>query len=74
MAPVVDGLIPEYEGTVAIRKYDVDTSDAGLALANEYGIQYVPTFVFVSSTGEHVDTIIGEVSEDALKSALDDLE
>lgn len=74
MAPVVDGLIPEYEGKVAIRKYDVETSDEGLALADEYGIQFVPSFVFVTSTGEHVDTIIGEVSESTLKSALDDLE
>lgn len=74
MAPVVDGLIPEYEDSVAIRKYDVDASAEGLELANEYGIQYVPSFVFVSSSGEHVDTIIGEVSESALTSALDDLE
>ena len=74
MAPVVDGLIPEYEGTVAIRKYNVEESDEGAALANEYGIQYVPSFVFVSSAGEHVDTIIGEVSESTLTGALDDLE
>jgi len=74
MAPVVNGLIPKYEGTVAIRTYDVESSTAGIELANEYGIQYVPSFVFVSSTGEHVDTIIGEVSEGTLKSALDALE
>ncbi|MDO8847609.1 MAG: thioredoxin family protein [Coriobacteriia bacterium] len=74
MAPVVNGLIPEYEGTVAIRMYNVDTSDEGAALANEYGIQFVPSFVFVSSSGEHMDTIIGEVSESALMGALDDLE
>jgi len=74
MAPVVDGLIPKYEGKVAIRKYDVGSSDAGVKLADEYGIQFVPSFVFVTSTGEHVDTIIGEVSESTLTSALDDLE
>ncbi len=74
MAPVVDGLIPEYEGTVAIRKYNVDESDEGAALANEYGIQFVPSFVFVSSSGEHIDTIIGEASEGTLTGALDDLE
>lgn len=73
MAPVVNGLIPEYEGTVAIRKYDVGVSDAGMALADEYGIQYVPSFVFVNSEDECVDTIIGEVSEETLRSALDDL-
>lgn len=74
MAPIVDGLIPEYEDTVAIRKYNVEQSDEGAALAEEYGVQFVPTFVFVNSDGENVDTIIGEVSEETLTQALDDLE
>lgn len=73
MAPIVDGLIGEYEGSVAIRKYNVETSDEGALLANEYEIQFVPTFVFVNGDGEVVDTIIGEVSEATLKKALDDL-
>ena len=74
MAPVVDGLIPEYEGTVAIRKYNVEKSAEGAALADDFGVQFVPTFVFVNSRGEDVDMIIGEVSESTLKKALDDLE
>lgn len=74
MAPVVDGLIPEYEGRVAIRKFDVESSEVGMALAEEYGIQYVPSFVFVSSSGEHIDTIIGEVPKSTLTDGLDSLE
>ena len=74
MAPIVDGLINEYADTVAIRKYNVETSDEGAALADSFGVQFVPTFVFVNSDGEAVDTIIGEVSESTLKQALDDLE
>ena len=74
MAPIVDGLIDEYKDTVAIRKYNVDASEEGAALADSFGVQFVPTFVFVNSKGEAVDTIIGEVSEDTLKQALDDLE
>jgi thiol:disulfide interchange protein len=75
MAPVVNGLVPEYESTVAIRMYDVggDSSDA-LTLSNQYNVEYVPTFVFVNAQGELVDTIIGEVSEGALRDALDRLE
>lgn len=74
MAPIVNGLIDEYEGKVAIRTYNVEESDVGNTLANEYGVQFVPTFVFVDSNGEYVDSIIGETSEETLKKALDDLE
>lgn len=73
MAPIVDGLIPEYEDSVAIRMYNVDTSDAGAALAEEYGCQFVPMFVFVNAEGEVVDQLIGEVSEKTLKASLDGL-
>lgn len=74
MAPIVNGLIEEYEGKVAIRVYNVESAGEGLDLANEYGVQYVPSFVFVDSEGEYVDMIIGEVSEEQLKDALDALE
>lgn len=73
MVPIVHGLVPDYEGSVAIRMYNPDTSDAAAALAEEYGVQFVPTFVFVNADGEAVDQLIGEVSEDTLRSCLDDL-
>lgn len=73
MAPIVSGLVGEYEGDVAIRMYNVDTSDEGAALAEEYGVQFVPTFIFVNAEGEDVDQLIGEVSEKTLKASLDDL-
>lgn len=74
MAPIVNGLIDEYEGRVAIRTYNVEKSDVGRALAEEYEVQFVPSFVFVDSEGEYVDMIIGETSEETLKKALDELE
>lgn len=73
MAPIVNGLIDEYEGRVAIRTYDVGVPGDGSDLANKYGIQYVPSFVFVDGNGEYVDMIIGETSEQTLRDALDDL-
>ncbi|MBN1193034.1 MAG: thioredoxin fold domain-containing protein [Coriobacteriia bacterium] len=73
MAPIVDGLIPDYEDEVAIRKYNVQESDEGAALAEMYGVQFVPTLVFVNSDGTVVDTIIGEVPESTLRKVLDDL-
>ncbi|MHB1136150.1 MAG: thioredoxin family protein [Coriobacteriia bacterium] len=74
MAPIVNGLKPQYEGKVAIRMYNVESSDAGMELAEEYGIQFVPSFVFVDGNGEYVNTIIGEISESGLKAELDKLE
>lgn len=74
MAPIVNGLIDEYEGRVAIRTYNVEESDVGRALADEYEVQFVPSFVFVDSEGEYVDMIIGETSKETLKKALNDLE
>jgi thiol-disulfide isomerase/thioredoxin len=74
MAPVVNGLKDDYDGSVAIRIYNVGTSSAGNALADKYGVQYVPTFVFVDSDGEYVDMIIGETSEATLRKALDSLD
>lgn len=73
MVPIVHGLVPEYEDSVAIRMYNPDTSDAAAALAEEYGVQFVPTFVFVNAEGEAVDQLIGEVSEETLRDCLDDL-
>lgn len=73
MAPIVNGLKPQYDGKVAIRMYNAE-NDAGNELAEEYGVQFVPTFVFVSSDGEVMNTLIGEVSENALKAELDKLE
>jgi thioredoxin-related protein len=73
MAPIVNGLKPQYEGEVAIRIYNAET-EAGAALAEEYGVQFVPTFVFVDSNGEVVNTLIGETTENTLKAELDKLE
>ncbi|MDY0340283.1 MAG: thioredoxin domain-containing protein [Coriobacteriia bacterium] len=74
MAPIVNGLKPQYEDTVAIRMYNVETSEVGNQLAQQYGVQFVPTFVFVNSDGSLANTVIGETSEDGLKTELDRLE
>ncbi|MEA5074819.1 MAG: thioredoxin domain-containing protein [Coriobacteriia bacterium] len=72
MAPIVNGLKPQYEDDVAIRIYNAETETGG-ALAEEYGVQFVPTFVFVDASGVVVNTIIGETTENTLKAELDRL-
>lgn len=73
MAPIVNGLAPKYEDRVAIRMYNLEQSQVGNALAEKFGVKYVPTFVFVDAEGNVVDMIIGETSEAQLKQALDRL-
>jgi thioredoxin 1 len=73
VAPVVDRLTTEYEGKVEILRMNVETDDDAAALASEMRVQYVPTFVLLNSDGTTADTLIGELSESALKTALDSL-
>lgn len=73
MAPVVDRLKTQYEGKVEFRLYNVEKDAEGARLANEFGAQFVPTFVLVNSDGSRADTIVGSVSEEQLRKALDAL-
>lgn len=73
MAPIVDGLKAKYDGKVAIIRYNVETDDRAMELADQYAVQYVPTFVFLDEYGKVKDTVIGEVPEKTLKGKLDDL-
>jgi thioredoxin-related protein len=73
MAPVVDGIRSEYEQDIAFRVYNVEKSEQGAELAEEYAVEYVPTFVFVDAKGTVVNTLVGAVEEDALRTALDRL-
>lgn len=73
MAPVVDRLKAQYTGKVDILQMNVEKDQKASALANQFGAQYVPTFVFLNANGSMNDTVIGETSEAKLKSALDAL-
>jgi len=73
MAPVVDRLKTEYEGIVDFTLYNVDNDSEGQDLAQTYGVQFVPTFVLVNSDGTFSQQLVGEISEDRMRQALDAL-
>jgi thioredoxin-like negative regulator of GroEL len=73
MAPVVDRLKTEYEGKVEFRLLNADTDPDAASLGARFAVQYVPTFVLLDSDGTQRDMIVGEVSEDDLRAALDAL-
>jgi thioredoxin-like negative regulator of GroEL len=72
MKPVVDGLEKRYAGKVEFRRLDAN-SEATAQVADQFGIQYVPTFVFINSDGTRADQVVGEVAEADLVRRLDAL-
>ena len=74
MAPVVDRLEGEYEGAVEFRLVNVDEDPSGSALMQQFGAQYVPTFVFLNADGSNAGQIVGAVEEGAMREKLDSLE
>jgi len=71
---VVDGLKDEYEGKVEFRILNVEKDAEGAELADSFGTQYVPTFVFVNSDGSQSGTLVGTQSEDQMRKELDKLD
>jgi thioredoxin-like negative regulator of GroEL len=52
MAPIVDGLAKNYKGKVEVNKVNLsnDSGPAGL-----FGVNAVPTYVFLDATGSVID-------------------
>ncbi len=74
MKPVVDRLRKAYAGKVTFIEYDaLHPSNQTAQLITRYGIAQTPTFVFLDSGGFKVDTIIGQTSEESMRSIIDTL-
>ena len=74
MKPLVERLEKEYAGRVEFRRY-VDSGDpVGDQLAQQFNVQYVPTFVFVNADGSvSGQPLVGGTDEATLKQRLDAL-
>lgn len=70
MDPVLEELEEEFSGEVEVRKVNVDEEPG---LADEYKIQYIPTYVFLDSGGREVDRIVGGCSESELRAKFQSL-
>ena len=69
VAPIVDELSSEYEGKVAIGKYNVDEEND---LSAEYGIRNIPTILFFKD-GKLVDKQVGAAPKAAIQAKVDAL-
>lgn len=67
IAPVLDDLSNDYQGTVRIVKIDVDNNPN---LASQYGIRSIPA-LFMFKNGEKVDALAGALPKNQLKVFID---
>lgn len=67
LAPVIDQLSTEYEGSVKVGKVDTDQNPN---LAVKYGIQSIPT-IMIFKNGEVVNQMLGNQPKASLQQALD---
>ena len=71
---MVNGLKAEYEGKVEFQILNVEKDTEGAKLADTFGAQYVPTFVFVNSDGTQSGQLVGTQSEAQMRAELDKLD
>lgn len=69
LGPVIEQLAGAYDGRAVVGKVDIDEQRA---LAEQYGIQSVPT-VMVFKNGKAEETLVGVRPIDAFKNAIDRL-
>ena len=55
VAPILDDLATQYSGKVTVAKVNTDENPD---LAKKYGIQGIPTMIFIKQ-GEEVDRVVG---------------
>ncbi len=67
VAPVMDQIAAEYEGSLKVAKVDVD---AEAELAGGFGISSIPTIAFFEP-GEQPKAIVGALLKETLESAFE---
>ncbi len=67
IAPILEEVEGEYQGRLKVVKLNVDEHPK---TAVQYGIRSIPTLIFFKN-GEMVDKMIGLVSKDRLKKAVE---
>jgi thioredoxin 1 len=66
MAPVIDEIAGQTIGKVKVGKVDIDANGP---LANQFGIQSIPTII-IFKDGQLMETMVGLQSKEALVNAL----
>ena len=67
VAPVMDQIAAEYEGSVKVAKVDVDAESA---LAGAFGISSIPTIAFFEP-GEQPKAVVGALPKEMVEQAFE---
>jgi thioredoxin 1 len=67
IAPVLDELAEEFDGTVKFTKLDVDSNPTSTA---KYGIRGIPA-ILIFKDGEPIDQIVGAVPKSTVKKRIE---
>ena len=63
LKPIVEALAKEYDGKIEIRSIDTDQNKE---LAQKFGVQAIPTLVFLDAKGNELSRIVGLTSRDTI--------
>jgi thiol-disulfide isomerase/thioredoxin len=66
--PLVDRLEAELRGRLVVRRVDIQSAE-GRRLANQYGIELTPTFIFCDSSGREQWRSIGELDSARVRNS-----
>lgn len=69
MKPAVDRLEKELRGKLVVRRVDIQSAE-GSKLANEFGIELTPTFIFFDTAGKEQWRNVGQVDAVRLRTSL----
>jgi thioredoxin 1 len=63
LKPTIEALATEYAGKIEIKSIDIDQNKE---MSDKYGIQAVPTLVFLDKDGKELSRIVGAVPKDTI--------
>ena len=70
IAPIIEDLASEFDGSVKVGKLNVDHNQQ---VSMKYGVRSIPTILFIKG-GEVVDKHVGTASKDYLKQKIEALQ
>ena len=59
LQPVLETLRTKYSNEIDIKFYDVARTSEGKQLSKKYGIQFIPTLIFLDKNGKEVKRLVG---------------
>ena len=69
MKPVVDRVEKELRGKLVVQRVDIQTAE-GSRLADQYGIELTPTFIFLDTSGKELWRSVGKLDGARVRASL----